>query len=293
MPPAGKPAAGSPTDVITPDPAAAAAAAAARAKRKFEFDVDGEKVEREWDEDEVRNELQRSLGASKRMNEAVQAMKQVEQFVSMLKDPRQVFDVLRHPSIGMDPDQLVRDYVNRKLELERMDPREREAMELKEKYEVAQRELDEMKRGREAEEIQRKTAEHRDRILGEIQETIGQAGLPKSDYIVRRMAKAMMELREELGRPVKAAEVVDMIKRDYTSELRHMLGTTNESSMAEFMGEDNLARIRAYELKKAQEAGLNGAGAPAAHRVTESAREQPRRMITPSELEEEVRRRLA
>jgi hypothetical protein len=287
------PAAGAPNKAVPapgegaskPGEPAGAAELTPAEKRKYKFEIDGAEIEHEFTDEEARVHIQRGLGAGKRMQEAVQALRQVEEFVGMLKDPARLPEVLGHPSIGLNVDEWVRNYVAEQIKLANMDPKERQFHEMQKKYEKQQAEMEAMRRAEYEKDVTQKTQEARERLLGDIRGVIDTAGLPKSDYIIRRMARAMQDLREQVGRPVKAAEVVDIVRRQYEEELRHVLGASQDSALFSFLGEENVNRIRQEDLRR-----VNGGGQPTGGLPPPPLPPKPRESVGFEDLDEQLAR---
>jgi hypothetical protein len=213
--------------------------------KKYSVVVDGEKIE--VTEEELLKGYQTRKASDKRFMEAAKEKKQAETFLRLLKE--NPLEVLKHPALGHDLRKLAEEYIYQELQKESMDPKERELLEYKEKirkYEDQERKTKEDMEAKDREELKTKFAQdyHKDII-----QALDKSGLPKSATTVKKMAFYLHQAAKR-GYKVGAADVVDLVREDYTRELRDLYGSADGESLLSMLGEDVAAKIRNYDLKK-------------------------------------------
>lgn len=235
-------------------------AAAKKALKSLKIKVDGKEYDEalpfEIDEnDEATKEwltknLQLSKVSQKRMQEQSQLRKEAEEFINLLKkDPRRV---LSDPNIGVDLKKFASDIINEELENAQKSPEQREKEKL-------QKELEELKASHKREqeekerlEFERLQAETEQKLDEEITSVLNTGGLPKSPYVVKRMA-AMMSLALENGIDLSAKDVFPIVKKEIESEIKEMFGAAPEEVMEQLLGKDNISRLRKRSIAKAKQ----------------------------------------
>lgn len=215
--------------------------------KKYSIVIDGEKLE--VSEDELVKGYQTRKASDKRFMEASQKTKQAEAFLSLIKNPATLKKVLADPLIGIDPRKWAEDLLYEELQLESMDPKDRELAEHKEKlrrYEEQERRVKEEKEAKDNEELKSKYAQdyHRDII-----KALGDSGLPKSATTVKKMAYYLHQSASR-GYKLAAADVVDLVREDYTREMRDLYGNADAETLLSLLGEDAGKKIREHDLKK-------------------------------------------
>ena len=237
-----------------------AAEAKAEAKRisKLRLKVDGRELEEELpfeiEEDPeileyLTKNLQMSKAAQKRMAEYAQYQKEVNALVDKLrKNPRAV---LSDPSIGVDLKQLAAEIVEEEIANSQKSPEqlereklERELLALKEERE---REKQDFQR-KEFERLQEVEFERYDSLMSKALET---SDLPKSPYVVKKMAEYMLLGLNE-GIELTPEDVIPLVRDEIQGDIRDMFSAMPEDVVEKLIGKDTLGRIRKKNLSKAK-----------------------------------------
>lgn len=219
-------------------------------KRKFNLKVDGREEELELDldnEEEVKKHLQMSRAAHKRMQEAAEYRKNVAQFFELLKtDP---VKVLSDPSIGVDVKKMAEMVLNNEVEELKKSPEQREKdrlakelEEIKDKY----KKEEEARKSAEFQRLQEQAAVQLDQDMTSALET---SGLPKSPRTVKAMAEYMM-LAMQNDLDISAKELVPLVKKQILGEFKEMIGLLPDEALEEFLGKDNISRVRKRTLQR-------------------------------------------
>lgn len=219
--------------------------AAAEAKRKLKIGND------EVDEDEVikiyQARKQHQAAASRELNEGKQARKQAEEFLSMMKDPQKLFDVIQ--KLGHDPRQLSEKYLVSHLEDEMMDPRDKELRDAKAKL----RHIEDMERKQlEAVEKQR-LDELKSKYAKEYEtqfvESLKESGLPATKAMVGEMAKYIQK-SAKIGYKMSPSEAAQLVKEDVTKAQLALYGDANGDMLLKLLGDDAAQKILAARGQK-------------------------------------------
>ena len=239
---------------------AEAAAKEARRVRSLKLKVDG----REFDEElpfEIEEDpeileyltknLQMSKAAQKRMAEYAEYQKQVNSLVDKLrKNPR---SVLSDPSIGVDLKKLAAEIIEEEIANSQKSPeqleREKLEMELKALKEEREKEKETF-RQKEFERLQEIEYERYDSLMTKALET---SDLPKSPYVVKKMAEYMLLGLNE-GIELTPDDVIPLVRDEIQGDLRDMFSAMPEEVVEKLIGKETLGRIRKKNLSKAKSA---------------------------------------
>lgn len=245
------------TDAESPAPAAKAApkkeAAKASAKKKYQLKVDGREEELELDldnEEEIKKHLQLSKAAQKRMQEMAEYKKNVAAFFDTLKnDP---LKVLTDPNLGLDMKRIAEMVVNNEVEELKKSPEQREKEKLQRELEAIKKQHEDEKKARAEAEFARIQEQEAVRLDNEITSALDTSGLPKSAYTVKKMAEYMM-LALQNNIDLSAKDVVPLLKKQTLAEVREMIGLLPEDMLEDFIGKENISRVRKRSLAKLKE----------------------------------------
>ncbi len=229
------------TETTTPNPAEMTPAEL----KKYKVKVDGEEME--VDEDELLSNYQLKKASDKRFQEAMQARKQSEEFIRLLKqDPAKV---LSHPSLGVDVKKWAEDYLITELKRETMTPEQREIEEYKAKLaKYQEQEEAEKKKQLESEReavVQKYQEDYNKQIMGALETS----GLPKTEFTVGRMIHYMSKALQN-GYELSAKDVTDLVKKDYQKDTQSLYSQLDAETLISILGEDIAKKIRKHDLDK-------------------------------------------
>lgn len=211
----------------------------------FKVKVDG--VEREVTEDELVRDYQLKSISEKRLNETAAQRKQVEEIVTMLKDPKQVRKVLKE--LGHDTRKLSEDELGELLLWETYTPEQKEAYQNKQKIQ----ELEQQQQERQQQEEQNHARQARDYYANQYQTQIIEAlkisDLPQTPETVSRIAQKMA-IGLKYGMELSPTEVIPEVKRDYMNELKAIYGKLEGEHLYQFLGDDTVKKVQQASLAK-------------------------------------------
>jgi hypothetical protein len=232
-------------------PKAEAKKEAARIK-KLKLKVDGKELEEEvnLDDDEyLTKQLQLAKAAQKRMGEYANLEKQVKAFLDELKkNPRKV---LSDPNIGIDVKQLAASIIEEEIENSKKSPEQLE----REKLETRLRELEE-ERKKEKEDFQTKEFERLqqqayERYDMQMSQALEKSDLPKSPYIIKKMADYMLMGLNE-GLDITPEDVLPLVREEMQNDLKQMFAVMPDEVIESIVGKDVFNRIRKKSVAKAK-----------------------------------------
>lgn len=226
-------------------------------KRKLKLKVDGKEMEEEvdFDDDEyLTRQLQLAKAAQKRMNEYSQLEKEVAHFLKELKaNPKKV---LSDPDIGIDIKQLAASIIEEEIANAQKTPEqvEREKLEAELQKIKSEREQEkEQARQKEFERLQQQEFERYDMLMSKALE---KSDLPKSPYIVKKMADYML-LGLQNNIDVSPEDVVPLVREEMVNDLKEMFAVMPEEVIENIIGKETINKLRKKKVAAVK------AGAPA------------------------------
>lgn len=245
--------------IANPNATPAAKAAASRKLKSLRIKVDGqefdEKLPFELDEsnkeavDYMRKQLQFSKAAQKRMGEKAQLETEVKTFFEQLKaNPRKV---LSDPMIGLDLKKLAAQMIEEEIANSQKSPeqlaREKLENELREEREARKKEKEENE-SREFTRLQEMEYERYDSLMTQALE---KSDLPKSPYVVKKMADYMM-LGLQNNMDVSPEDVLPLVREEILEDIRQMATAMPLETIEKLFGGDILTKIRKKNVAKAK-----------------------------------------
>lgn len=216
-------------------------------KKAWKLKVAGKDVE--VDETELLKRAQMGYSADEKWQEAAKMRKQLENFVGLLQqDPEAALE-----KMGFNVDELAEKRIQRRIEEMKKSPEQLE----KERIE---KELQDLKseREREKEEArQREIKQLQDKYAVELENEINGAldsnelGLPKSPYIVKRMADVMIYAIQNKVPNFTAKQALEIVQKEVLDELNQMYAVAPDEVFEKLVGKDRLNKYRRSKIKKA------------------------------------------
>lgn len=222
-------------------------------KKKIKYKVDGEEIEEELDLDNEEELVKRSSlakAAHKRMEEAAQMRKDFEQFLTVFKqDPAQVMQAL-----GLNVDDFAEKYLDSKLQELQKTPEQKKQEQLEKELEKYKKEAEAAKKAQEEAMFAKMQAQVAKEIEDDITDALKSTpDLPRSPYVVKRIAEAMMIAFEKGHTGVKVKDVLPIVKKQIQSEWQDMFGQLPEDILEQVVGKPNIERLRKNRIKQAKQ----------------------------------------
>lgn len=199
----------------------------------------------------MRKQLQMSKASQRAMQEKSQLEKEIGAFVEELKkNPRKI---LSDPRVSVDLKKMAAEIIEEEIEQAKKTPEQIE----KEKLESRLRELEE-ERKKEKEEAKRRELDQRTeqqmiRYDQEMTAALQKSDLPKSPYVVKKMADYMLlGLQNKLD--LRPEDVVPLVQEEIKNDLKDMFATAPDEVIEALVGKDVFARVRKKNVAKAKNA---------------------------------------
>lgn len=216
-------------------------------KRRMKFKVNGRDVEQEidlGDEDSLQKLLQKGFAADERFQSASAMEKKMEQFAKLMQsDPFQAL-----VAAGHDPDKLTEAYMQKRVEEMQKSP---EQLQL----EKLQKEIEKERKLREGLEQEKLTAEqskieseYSRQLDEEITSALTSSNLPKSPYVVKRIAENLMLGIEQGNEDIQVSDVLPLVERQIQEEIRQMFDAMPEDVIEKVLGEGVSTKLRKRRL---------------------------------------------
>lgn len=224
-------------------------------KKKYAPKVNGKQKEIEIDldnDEEVVKYLSKALAADEKFQEAAHLRKNVEMLVNELKtNPR---SVLSHPELGLDLKKFAQDILNEEIEEMQKTPEQKELEKLRKELEAKtkrEQELEDAKRVAEMERLEEQAFKQFD---DDVTEALSSTSLPKSPYVIKRIADIMIEAVNKGYTDVGVKDIMPIVENQIKGELQKMFEIMPEEVMEEMIGKNNLSRLRKKRLAQMKKA---------------------------------------
>lgn len=176
-----------------------------------------------------------------------QLEKEVLQFVDELKkNPRKA---LSDPRIGVDIKKLAAEVLEEEIENSQKSPEQLE----KERLELRLKELeDERKKEKEDQrqkELERMMEQEYERYDTMISRALETTDLPKSPYVVKKMADYMI-LGIQNGIDVQPEMVMNLVREEVVNDIKEMFSAMPAEVINQILGKETYDKIRKYNLSK-------------------------------------------
>lgn len=224
-------------------------------KIKFDGKESMEDLPFEIDEDNaagieyLQKQVQMAKLAGSRSKESADLKKDVESFFKALTtDTKKVL-----AELGIDPKKFAEDVINQEIEESAKSPEQKEKEKL-------MAELEEMRAKLKEEEEHKKSAEMnrlQERFALELDQDITSAlqsssKLPKSPYVIKRIADAMILAHKNGYTNAKATDIVPIVEKEILEEIQGMFGAAPEDALEAILGQQNMERLRKKRVQNAK-----------------------------------------
>lgn len=246
----GKTGAPAPSGDPLKDAAAKAEAKYRTADGRFRLQ-DGERVE-EVDEAELVKRAQKAWAAERRFQEAHRTRQQVEYLLKTLKDPRQLWQALKH--LGHDPRQVAETYLLEQIEEENLTPEQKKVRDAERIIQEREQEKQQSEQRQKQERHTKLMSQYSEEYSGQIVKALETSGLPKSPETVKKMAEYML-IGLERGVRLAPEEVVPMVRNYFMRQISELLGQTEGDTLLQFLGDGVQQKFQAAMLARVRPSG--------------------------------------
>lgn len=226
-------------------------------KKKYSLKVNNKEKDIELDlndDAEVSRYLQKAMAADEKFQEASSLRKQVEQLIGELK--KNPLAILRHPELGIDVKMLAQQVLNEELEEMELSPEQKKIKEL----EAALKGKEEREKALEEERSAAERAKFEEQAMSELDEQItgalSKSSLPKSQYVVRRIADTMLAAMEMGHKEVTPEQIMPFVEEQILGEIQRLFESAPEDTFDKVMegviGKKHLDKYRKSKVSKSR-----------------------------------------
>lgn len=227
---------------------------------KIKIKVDGEESEEElpFDVEEgdeatikyLQKQAQLAKMSQKRAQEAAQTRNHLMSIIEQLKtNPRKI---LSDPNIGVDIKKLAADIINEEIERSQLTPEQLKIKEMEDELTRIKAEREEQEETRRQEEFGRLQEQEYDRYDMLFTKALEGSDLPKSPYVVKKMADYML-LGIQNGYDVTPEMILPLVREEIHGDIKGMFGAMPDEVLENFVDKQTYDRIRKRNLAKVKD----------------------------------------
>jgi hypothetical protein len=201
--------------------------------------------------DEAKRRLQMEMAAEERFKQASEQAKLVQQFVDTLKtDP---MSILTNPELGINFRELAEDYLSKQIQREMLPPEQRELEDLREfkRAQEEQRQLAEQEQLTVAQ--QRQLQAEQERITKDydtkLTAALEKADISKTPESIKRVVEVLRNAVAN-GYDMDMETAVDIAKESITTDLVTYTRNLDGDRLVKFLGEDVVKKLRKHDLAR-------------------------------------------
>lgn len=221
--------------------------AKAEMKRRMRFKVNGREVEREVDlsdEKALQELLQKGFAADERFQSASALEKKMKQFAELMeKDPLEAM-----AAAGHDLDALAEAYMKKRVEQLSKSPEQQQLEKLQKEIEKERKLRETLEQEKLTAEQAKIEAEYSRQLDEEISTALGSSDLPKSPYVVKRIAENLMLGIEQGHEDISVQDVLPLVEKQIKEEIRQMFEAMPEDVIEKVLGEGVSTKLRKRRL---------------------------------------------
>ena len=249
-----------PAEALSPEEAAAEAEEAAKAeakalKKKYQIKANNKVRDIELDlsdDKQIQEYLSKAVGADEKFQEAASLRKQVEQLVAELKN--NPLAILKHPNLGIDVKALAQQVLNEELEEMQLTPEQKKIKDLETKLKEKEEREKALEDERQAAERAKFEQEAMENLDNSITDALSKSNLPKSPYVIRRMADSMIAAMEMGYSDVTPEQVLPFVEEQILGEINRLFESSPDDMfdkvMENVVGKKHLDKYRKSKVAK-------------------------------------------
>lgn len=227
--------------------------------KSYKLKVNGKEIEEKIDlnnEEEVRKHLQLSRASQEAMAKSAAAQKQIsnmenemDQFLQILKnDPMKI---LSNPALGLKLEDMADKILASKIEEASKSPEQLELEKARLKLAEYEQKIKDEETARQTAERQKLESDAEAHIQSEIMEAIDSGSLPKSPYIINKMAQ-LASIAFDNGIDVSMKDLAPIVNKMLKRDMREMMGGMKDDEIEELVSSDRIKAIRNARIQAAR-----------------------------------------
>jgi len=217
--------------------------------RRLSLKINGKETEFDLSSDDdlekLREFAQKGEGADQKFQEAAQLRKQMESFVQLMQeDPIKALQELGH-----DPDMIAEAHMQKRIEEMKKSPEQLELEKLRAEIEQERKKAEKLENEKFEAEQARIQEEYSRQLDVDITNALESSELPKSAYVVKRLAENLI-IGLEKNPDITVADVLPVVEKQIKGEIQQMFGAMPEDVIERILGDETSNRLRKRRLKR-------------------------------------------
>lgn len=189
---------------------------------------------------------QKGEGADRRFQEAAALKKQMEQFAQLIQqDPLKALEAAGH-----DMEELSTKYLEQRINDMQKSPEQKRLEELEKEIEAERKKNESLQKAKQEEEQARAQEEYSRQLDTEITDALGSSELPKSPYVVKRIAENLMLAMDNGYEDVTVSDILPIVKKQIQGEIREMFEAMPEDVIEKTLGNNVSTKLRKRRLSR-------------------------------------------
>jgi len=223
--------------------------AAFELKRRMTFKVNGKDVEKDIDLSDIeaiQELLQKGFAADEKFQQSSATEKKMKQLAQSLQDdPMKALK-----AAGLDPDKVAETYMEKRIKDLQKSPEQKQLEDLQKQVEEERHLREALEQEKVSAEQSRAQEEYSRHLDTEITDALDSSTLPKSPYVVKRIAENLMIALEQGNEDVAVKDILPVVEKQINGELRQMFEAMPEDVIEKILGNDVSSRLRKRRIKK-------------------------------------------
>lgn len=209
------------------------------------FEIPDDEASTKW----MREQLQRSKLSASKAQEYSSLEKEVSAFIQELKaNPKKA---LANPAIGVDIKKLAQEIIEEEIENAAKSPEQLEKERLEQELKTLKEEREKEKESGRQKEFERLQEQEYERYDQAMSKALEGSTLPKSPYIIKKMADYMLMGLQD-GMDLQPADVIGLVEQDMQNDLKEMFAVMPDDVIEAVVGKDVIGRIRKKSIANAK-----------------------------------------
>lgn len=226
---------------------------AAEQKKKYNLKVNGKARDVELDinnDAEVQKYLQKAYAADEKFQEAALTRKQMDYLIDQLRT--NPIAVLQHEALGINVKELAQKVMEQELEDLAKSPEQKRIEELEHKLKAKEEREKQLEDENREKELSRMESEAVQALDEQITSAITKSSLPKSPYVVKRLADAMIEAVNLGYTEVTPEQIMPFVEEQLTEEIQRMFEASPDEVMEKLVSKKRLDGYRKAKVSKSK-----------------------------------------
>lgn len=226
---------------------------------EFDLKVNGKTIKEKVnmnDKARLQRAFQMEKAAQEAMAKSASSQKQIaameaemDQFLQILKnDPMKI---LNNPALGLKLEDMADKILAQKIEEASKSPEQIELEKARAKLAEYEQKIKDEETARQLAERQKLEADAEAHIQSEIMEAIDSGSLPKSPYIINKMAQ-LASIAFDNGVDVSMKDLAPIVKKMYQRDMKEMMGGMKDDEIEELVSSDRIKAIRNARIQAAR-----------------------------------------